>query len=83
MPDFIMHTEQDVTFSKSETIDQAIADVVQHYPGVTGKVAIENGPGSGWPVVRFSSPKEDELISLLIDFFEYSKAEAEQELFES
>lgn len=50
--------ELDTCFNPdTETIGEVIVELVRDL-NVTGVVAVENGPGGGWPIVCFDGPRE-------------------------
>lgn len=50
--------ELDTCFSADETIEGVIVELTRGL-NVTGVVAVENGPGGGWPIVSFDGPREE------------------------
>jgi hypothetical protein len=48
--------ELDVAVDAGQTLADAIAAVIGQEPGVSATVLDPNGPGGGWPLVRFDGP---------------------------
>jgi len=51
--------ELDVAFDSDRSLDQILREFNDKFPGGKATVIEEDGPGGGWPVVRYDVPKAD------------------------